>query len=41
MRPWFPLRVEHYNSATLHADTEQNPMKAAHKDIQAYIHALT
>jgi hypothetical protein len=37
---WFLLQVEHYKSASLHADYEQNSMKTAHIDIQAYIHAL-
>jgi hypothetical protein len=36
--PFLPLRVEHYNSTTIHADNEQNPMEAAHIDIQAYIY---
>jgi hypothetical protein len=36
----FPLRVERYKFSRLHKNYEKNPMKAAHIDIQAYIHVL-
>jgi hypothetical protein len=39
---WFclfvPLGVVHYNSTSLYAKCEQNPMETAHIDIQAYIY---
>jgi molybdate-binding protein len=35
-----PLRVEHYKFAILHENYEQNQLKTAHIDIQAYIHVL-
>jgi len=37
---FFPQWVEHYKFAKLHTKYVQNPMKHAHIDIQAYIHAL-
>jgi hypothetical protein len=37
---FFPLGVEHYKFARLHVNYEQNPMKTAHIDIQAYIHPV-
>jgi hypothetical protein len=35
------LGVVQYNFTSLHAKYEQNPMKAAHKDIQASIYIYT